>query len=217
MTQATARRRRALSLAVVLAVVALAGVAGCAPNRLLHQQANPEYVGKPFKRVLVVAVTKENVLGRVYEDRMVALLGQRGIKGVPAYASLGTAGAVDEATLRGVIAKTGVDGMLITRTTSVDESTVTTPGYTVAVGYGWGGLYGYYSGVWQTTYVPARTTAVGPTRTVSETRLFDTKSGTLAWSGMIGTTDRDGESDTTSSVQQYAGIVFDAMARDGII
>ena len=98
MTQATARRRRALSLAVVLAVVALAGVAGCAPNRLLHQHANPEYVGKPFKRVLVVAVTKENVLGRVYEDRMVALLGQRGIKGVPAYASLGTAGAVDEAT-----------------------------------------------------------------------------------------------------------------------
>ena len=213
MIQATVRRRRALSFAVV----ALAFVAGCAPIRLLYQHANPEYVGKPFKRVLVVAVTNENVLGRVYEDRMVALLGQRGIKGVPAYASLGTAGAVDEATLRGVIAKTGVDGMLITRTTSVDESTVTTPGYTVTVGYGWGGFYNYYSGVWQTTYVPPQTTVVGPTRTVSETRLFDAKSGALAWSGMIGTTDRDGESDSAASVQQYAGIVFDAMARDGII
>jgi hypothetical protein len=107
--------------------------------------------------------------------------------------------------------------MLITRTTSVNEATVTTPGYTVAVGYGWGGFYGYYSGVWQTSYVPPQTTAVGPTRTVSETRLFDAKSGTLAWSGMIGTTDRDGESDTMASVQQYAGIVFDAMARDRII
>lgn len=213
MTQAEVRRLRTLSLAVVL----LAFVVGCAPNRLLYQHANPEYAGKPFKRVLVVAVTKENVLGRVYEDRMVALLGQRGIKGVPAYASLGTSGAVDEATLRSVIAKTGVDGMLITRTTSVDESTVTTPGYTVAVGYGWGGLYGYYNGVWQTSYVPPQTTAVGPTRSVSETRLFDAKSGALAWSGMIGTTDRDGESDTAASVQQYAGIVFDAMAGDGII
>lgn len=213
MTQTTVRGLRAL----FLAFVALAGVAGCASNRLLHQQANPEYVGKPFKRVLVVAVTKENVLGRVYEDRMVALLSQRGIKGVPAYASLGTAGAVDEATLRSVIAKTGADGMLITRTTSVNEATVTTPGYTVSVGYGWSGFYGYYSGVWQTSYVPPQTTAVGPTRSVSETRLFDAKSGTLAWSGMIGTTDRDGESDTAASVQQYAGIVFDAMVRDGII
>ena len=213
MTQATVRRLRAFSLVVVALVL----VAGCAPNRLLYQHANPEYVGKPFKRVLVVAVTKENVLGRVYEDRMVALLGQRGIKGVPGYASLGTAGAVDEATLRSVIAKTGVDAMLITRTTSVDESTVTTPGYTVAVGYGWGGFYGYYSGVWQTTYVPPQTTVAGPTRTVSETRLFDAKSGTLAWNGMIGTTDRDGASDTAASVQQYADIVFDAMSRDGII
>ena len=213
MIQATVRRRRALSFAVV----ALAFVAGCAPNRLLYQHANPEYVGKPFKRVLVVAVTKENVLGRVYEDRMVALLGQRDIQGVPAYASLGATGAVDEATLRGVIAKTGVDGVLITRTTSVDESSVTTPGYTVAVGYGWGGFYGYYSGAWQTSYVPPQTTVVGPMRTVSETRLFDAKSGALAWSGMIRTTDRDGESDTTASVQQYAGIVYDTMARDGII
>ena len=213
MPQSTVRCLRALSVAVV----ALAFAAGCAPNRLLHQQANPEYVGKPFKRVLVVAVTKENVLGRVYEDRMVALLGERGIKGVPAYASLGSAGAVDEATLRGAIAKTGADGVLITRTTSVDESTVTTPGYTVSVGYGWGGFYGYYSGAWQTSYVPPQTTVVGPTRTVSETRLFDAKSGTLAWSCMIGTTDRDGESDSAASVQQYAGIVFDAMARDGII
>jgi hypothetical protein len=213
MTQATVRHLRALSLAVA----ALALMAGCAPNRLLHQHANPEYVGKPFKRVLVVAVTKENVLGRVYEDRLVALLGQRGIKGVPAYASLGTTGAVNEATLRRVIAETGVEGVLITRTTSVDERTVTTPGYTVSVGYGWSGFYGYYSGVWQTSYVPPQTTAVGPTRTVSETRLYDAKSGTLAWSGMIGTTDRDGESDSAASVQQYAGIVFDALARDGII
>ena len=125
MTHPIARRLRALSLALV----ALACVASCAPNRLLQQHANPEYVGKPFKRVLVVAVTHENVLGRVFEDRMVALLGQRGIQGVPAYATLGTSGAADEATLRKVIAETRVDGMLIARTTSVDVTTVTSPGY----------------------------------------------------------------------------------------
>ena len=213
MPHASTRCLRALAVAGV----ALAALTSCASNRLLQQHANPEYVGKPFKRVLVVAVTNENVLGRVYEDRMVALLGQRGIKGVPGYVSLGT-GAADEAKLRRVIAETGADGMLITRTTSVDQATVTSPGYTVTVGIGtgWGGFYNYYSGIWQTTYVPPQTTVVGPTRTVSETRLFDTKSGALAWSGMIGTTER-GDAVDTSMVEQYARIVFDAMAGDGIL
>jgi hypothetical protein len=215
MTESAARRLRALAFAVVAAVCA----AGCASNRLLDHQANPEYVGKPFKRVLVVAVTNENVLGRVYEDRMVALLGQRGIQGIPGYSALGTTGAVDEATLRSVIAKTGADGMLITRTTGVDQATVTSPGQTAVVGFGvgWGGFYGYYSGVWKSVYVPPQTTDVGPPVTTSETRLFDARSGTLAWRGTIATKDRDGDSDTTAAVQQYAGIVFDAMAGDGVI
>jgi hypothetical protein len=34
---------------------------------------------------------------------------------------------------------------------------------------------------------------------------------------VIATKDRDGDSDTASSVQKYAGIVYDAMAGDGII
>lgn len=204
------------TLAVVL--VAAACVTGCATNRLLDQQANPEYVGKPFKRILVVAVSNENVLGRIYEDRMVALLGQRGVQGIPGYSALGTDGAVDEATLRAVIAKTGADGMLITRATGVDQATVTSGPQIATVGIGWGGgFYGYYAGVWKSVYVPAQTQNVGAPVTTSETRLFDARSGTLAWRGTIATKDRDGTSDTASAVQGYAGIVFEAMAGDGVI
>jgi hypothetical protein len=210
MTESTARR--ALALALVAACAA-----GCATNRLVDHQANPAYVGKPFKRVLVVAVTNENVLGRIYEDRMVALLGQRGVQGIPAYSALGVTGAVDEATLRAVIAKTGADAMLITRTIAVDQATVTSRGQTAVVGVGWGGFYGFYSGVWKSVYVPPQTQNVGPPVSTSETRLFDARSGNLAWRGVIATKDRDGDSDTASSVQKYAGIVYDAMAGDGVI
>ena len=209
----TARSARAFAVALLAA----ACTAGCGSNRLLDHQANPEYVGKPFKRVLVVAVTNENVLGRIYEDRMVALLGQRGVQGIPGYSALGVTGAVDEATLRSVIAKTNADAMLITRTIAVDQATVTSRGQTAVVGVGWGGFYGFYSGVWKSVYVPPQTQNVGPPVSTSETRLFDARSGTLAWRGVIATKDRDGDSDTASSVQKYAGIVYDAMASDGII
>jgi hypothetical protein len=213
MIESTARRARTL----LVALVAAACATGCATNRLVDHQANPAYVGKPFKRILVVAVTSENVLGRIYEDRMVALLGQRGVQGIPAYSALGITGAVDEATLRSVIAKTGADAMLITRTISVDQATVTSPGQTAFVGIGWGGFYGFYSGVWKSVYVPPQTQDVGPPVSTSETRLFDARSGDLAWRGVIATKDRDGQSDTASDMQQYAGMVYDAMAGDGII
>jgi hypothetical protein len=213
MTEFTARRARAF----LVVLIAAACAAGCATNRLVDHQASPAYVGKPFKRILVVAVTSENVLGRIYEDRMVALLGQRGVQGIPAYSALGITGAVDEATLRAVIAKTGADAMLITRTIAVDQATVTSRGQTAVVGVGWGGFYGFYSGVWKSVYVPPQTQNVGPPVSTSETRLFDARSGNLAWRSVIATKDRDGDSDTASSVQKYAGIVYDAMAGDGVI
>jgi hypothetical protein len=208
------RQRTSLVTARALAALALAVVAGCA-NQLLQTHANPEYVGKPFKRVLVVAVTNENVVGRIYEDRMVALLAQRGVQGVQGYNVLGTAGAVDQATLRAAIGKTKVEGVLVTRTLSADQATLTTGAYTVTWGYGWGGFYDYYQGAWQTKYVPARTTATGPTRIVTETRLFDAKTGTLAWSGLIGTLDRD--SSDSVALPEYAPMAFDAMVRDRIL
>jgi hypothetical protein len=191
---------------LALAVVAATCTAGCATNRLVDHQANPDYVGKPFKRVLVVAVTNENVIGRVYEDRMVALLDRHGVQGVPGYAALGNTGAVDEATLRAVIAKTGVNGVLITRAVAVDQATVTSPGQTAVVGFGvgWGGMYGYYTGVWQSVYVPPQTQNVGPQITTSESRLFDARTGTLAWRGTVATRDSDGGSDSASAIDARA-------------
>lgn len=201
----------------ILAIAAAVALAGCASSRLLQQHANPQYAGKPFKRVLVVAVTKDDLARRVFEDRMVALLSQRGIEGVRGYSVLSRSGAAEEAVLRRVIAETGVDGVFLARATRVEETTINTPGYNVAVGVGtgWGGFYGYYNTIWQTTYVPPSQTS-GPSRTVSETRLYDARTGTLAWSGTVATTERDGDT-LGAEIQQYVDIVFEAMVRDGVV
>jgi hypothetical protein len=192
------------------AFAALALLAGCATSRLVSQQSNPDYVGKSFKSVMVVGVTTDDLLRRTFEDRMVALLGKRGLKGIPAYAAVGSRGQVVEADLRQAIAKSGAEGVLVTRVTRVDRSSGTVPGATVMVGVG---FYGYYSTVWQTVEIaPQKVT--GPSWTVSETRLFDAKNGALAWTGVMDTREND---NLGAALTQYIDVIFDAMVSDRVL
>lgn len=192
---------------------ALALLASCTTSELVARHANPDYAGKPFKSVMVVAVTKDELLRRTFEDRMVSLLDRRGLKGIPAYAAVGSRGQAEEADLRQAITRSGAEGVLVTRVTRVDRSSGYVPGATVAVGVGMGGFYGYYSGVWQTVNVaPQKIT--GPSWTVSETRLFDAKNGALAWTGTVDTREND---DLGAALTQYIDLVFGAMVNDRVL
>ena len=195
------------------AFAALALLAGCTPSRLVTQQANPDYVGKSFKSVMVVAVTADELVRRTFEDRIVALLGKRGAKGIPGYDAVGSRGKVAEADLRQAIERSGVEGVLITRVTRVERASGTVQGGTAAVGIGWGGFYGYYSGVWETVKLPAQQFS-GPSWTLSETRLFDAKNGALAWTGMMETREND---DLEAVLTQYIDVIFDAMVGDRVL
>jgi hypothetical protein len=201
---------RALLSAAVLALTLLAG---CAASRLVAQQSNPDYVGKSFKSVMVVAVTSDQMIRRTYEDRVVALLGKRGVKGIPAYSLLGSRGKVEEAELREAIARSGAEGVLITRVTHVDQSSTYVSGATVTMGYGGVGMYGYYGGVWQTVDTAPQKIA-GPKWTMSETRLFDAKSGVQAWSGVVDTRKSDNAGE---ALTDYVNIIFNAMVGDRVL
>ena len=196
-----------------LHLAALALLTACTASQVVSQKANPDYVGKPLKSIMVVAVTADEIARRTYEDRVVALLGKRGIKGIPGYSELGKRGKVEEAELRQAIARSGAEGVMITRVTRVDRSKTELAGTEVAVSYGWGGFYGYYSGVWSTVSAPA-TTVIGPQWTVSETRLFDARNGALAWTGLVDTKETE---NFNAALTQYIQVIFDAMVGDRVI
>ena len=189
-------------------MLTLAVPLGCATSRLVTQQSNPDYVGKSFKSVMVVAVTGDEIVRRTYEDRMVALLDKRGAKGIPAYSVVGSRGRVEEADLRQALGRSGAEGVLISRVTRVDKESGTAPGVTVGVG-----LYGYYGGVWQTVTTGPQQIS-GPSWTRSETRLFDARTGTLAWTGMVDTKEND---DLGAALTQYINLIFDAMVKDRVL
>lgn len=197
----------------VLGICVLLVLTACATNKLLSHQANPDYVGKRFKSVMVHAVAYDRTLQRVFEDRMVTLLDGRGIKGVPAYSVFAKPGEIEEAQLREAIAKAGVDGVLISRQGAEEQATTSVAGGTVVTGTGMVGMYGYYGGVWTATQV-APEKFEGATWMTSSTRLFDAKTGAPVWVGSVKTA-MDG--DIGPALKKYVDLVFGAMVKDGVI
>ena len=130
-------------------------------------------------------------------------------RGTGRHEAIGSRGKVEEAELRRAIAASGAEGVLITRATRVDRSSGTVAGGTVAVGVGWGGFTSY----WETINVPPQQ-VTGPSWTVTETRLFDARNGTLAWTGVMESREFD---NLDAALTQYIDVVFDAMARDRVL
>lgn len=197
----------------VIAAIAVLMPVACSTSKLLWHQANPEYVGKPFRQVMVHAVAYDRTLRRVFEDRMVAKLGERGIRGVPAYSIVGRDVEIEESRWREAVAQSGVDGVLITRPGAEDRTATQVAGGTIVTGTGMVGLYGYHGGVWQVTEAAPKK-AEGARWMASTTRLFDARSGAPVWAGSV---DTPMEGDVMPAMQRYIDIVFRAMVKDGVI
>ena len=208
--------RFSMRRAALILGAALLG-ACAAPTVLNTQWANPQFAGKPpLRSVLVLGITQDPSTRRIFEDQMVAQLQTRGVQAVPSYRFAPDAGAVEQVKLEQAVKEAGVSGVLLTRVVNVSEQVHVTPGMVMGppMGYGFGGFYGYYGGMWATSYYMPPT--VYTTQHVAaDTRLFDTAGYTLLWSASTTTTPSGGSLE--SMLQQFSQLIVGAMAKDGLV
>jgi hypothetical protein len=208
--------RCATRRAALVAGMALLG-ACAAPTVLNTQWANPQFAGKPpMRSILVLGITKDPTNRRLFEDQMVAQLATRGVKAVPSYRFAPDTGAMEQVKLEQAVKEAGVAGVLLTRVVNVTEQVHVTPGMVMGppMGYGFGGFYGYYGGMWATSYyVPP--TVYTTQHVAADTRLFETTHYTLVWSASTTTTPSGGS--VGSMFQQFSQLIVDSMAKDGLV
>jgi hypothetical protein len=181
------------------------------------QWVNPEVKGKPpLRSMLVMGITKDPNNRRNFEDEMVAQLGARGVKAVPSYRYAPEAGAAEQVRLEQAVKESGAAAVLLSRVVNVSEEVKVTPGMYMGppMGYGFGGFYGYYGGMWASSYYTPPT--IYTERNVAaDTRVFEAKNFTLIWSASTTTTPSGGS--VASLLQQFSKLIVDALAKDGIV
>ncbi len=186
-----------------------------APTVLNTQWVNPQFAGKPpMRSILVLGITKDPTNRRLFEDQMVAQLATRGVMAVPSYRFATDVGAMEQVKLEQAVKEAGVAGVLLSRVVNVTEQIHVTPGMVMGppMGYGFGGFYGYYGGMWATSHY-APPTVHTTQHVAADTRLFETANYTLVWSASTTTTPSGGS--VGSMFEQFSKLIVDSMAEDG--
>jgi len=196
-----------------LALGTAALLAACSTTRVTGTWSDPAFTPRPLTSVMVVGVSKEQTARRLYEDQLVQLLAERGVRAVPSYASVpADAGAfADPQRLEAAARAAGVDAVLSSQVRGVDQQTTVVPG-TVGMmpgpwGVGWGGFYGraFYQPPMVTTWTTVRI----------ESLLFDVKADRTVFAV---TTDSDAGSGAQDRIiRELSQLVVDQLAAKGFL
>jgi hypothetical protein len=183
--------------------------AGCASTELVNQWSNPAYTAPWFKRVMVIAVTRQASIRRNFEDEFVAQLKAAGVDAVPSYQYIPDEGQVEEPLLNKAVLAAGADAAIITRLVQKEQKTQITPGVYPPPAFG---FYGWYSWGWAGYYEPPRVYQYDVY--TSETSLYDVTRNQVVWAGTAQTT---APGDIDKEIKNYAEIMIDALKEKNLI
>jgi len=193
----------------LLTVVAAIVLGACASTSLVNQWKDPDFTGPPLRKVLVVGVTKQPSVRRVFEDEFATRLRAAGVQAVQSYTVIPQDGQADQAVLEKAVAEVGADGVLVTRLVKSEQQTQVSPGY-------WGpgpgmGFYGWYSSAWAGYYEPA--TVYTYDVVTLETSVYSPPQSKLLWSGI---TETFAPTNVQKSAVDYANVIIGALRHQGL-
>lgn len=194
----------------VLILVAML-LAGCASTQLNSVWKDPSYQTRPAK-IMVVAVAKNPINRRLFEDEFVQQLKSRGTNAIASYTILSDKQEGDQEVIAKKVAELGADTVLITRLVSKKTVHVYVPGtpyYPPPFYNSWPDYYGYgYRYMSTPGYIAEDEYAV------METNLYEAKSDKLVWaaSSETGISGSD-----QSMIQGYVGVMVKNMIGLGLL
>ncbi len=185
-------------------------LAACASTSLVNQWKSPSYSGAPLTKILVVGVSRQPSVRRVFEDEFVAQLRAAGVEAIPSYTLLPQDGPVEQSALEEAVTKSGAQAVLVTRLVRREQKTQVTGGFyqpAPALGF-----YGWYSSAWMGYYEPP--TVYRYDVVTAETSLYRPDQAQPVWSG---TTETTAPEDVRKETAGFAKVIIRALRTQHII
>jgi len=169
----------------ILPAVLIFGLMACAPStKLVKDWSDPAFKGEPFKKFLVLAVIKDDIQRRGYEQTFAERITRNGVTGIAGNTLIEDANDYgSKPKILEAVKKSGADAVLLANLVSVKKKEREVPGrvdYMPSFGYGYG-YRGYYGRAYDTIYTPGYITE--DTVVKLETTVYDSESEKMVWAG----------------------------------
>ena len=205
---------RAIAVRLVAVTCLTAGISGCAANaQMTDVWHDPMVKSASYHHVLVVAIRRDPVRRRAWEDAYVAGLAARGVNAVSSYRDF-PAAPPDTQDVIDAVRKQGYDAVL-TSIRQPDEATSRYVPGAIRQEYveGRGSRYGRYHDYWITVQDPGYTESDTIIRI--QTDLWSTAGADhMVWSGTLSTLESAQGRSPTSSVEKQ---ILPEMERQGMV
>jgi hypothetical protein len=180
-------------------IAAVLGIVSCGSTQLVNQWSNAAYTSASFKKVMVIAVTKQSGIRRTFEDDFTAQLKAAGVNATPSYLYIAQNGPVGEAVLKQALKESAADAVIITRLVRVQQTTEIAPAPAMPV-------HPLYTAAWNDYYEPPM--VYHSEIYTCETSLYDTTKNQVVWKG---TAQTEARGDISQEINDYASMMITAL------
>ena len=206
----SARPRTALFAG--LAVLAL--LAGCAASTgLSNMWRDPEFNGPPLRNVVVVAMRRNSVQRRLWEDGFASEFDRYGVRAVPSY-RLFPEQVPDTSQLMGAIADKGFDAVLIMRRAGSGTEEHYVPGYVTTRPVTYRSPWtGWYHTAWTNVYEPGYVET--DQLVYNDVELWDLRdTGDIVWAGTTHTINPSSSAEVNHEISK---VIIPELDKQGLI
>lgn len=203
-------RRFRLLLSVLMGLIAVL-LSACSSTNVKSVWKDPAYTGHP-QRIMVIAVSKEPIYRRIFEDEFVLQLKARGMDAIASYATLPDRSQNDQTAIAKKVEQLGADTILISRLVSKRIVRVDYPPTIAYRPHYYGKWPDYYRHGYDVINTPGYSTKYE--YALMETNLYDARNDNLIWSA---TTETGVENFNQTHIKPYIGTILNLMFEHGLL
>jgi len=203
------------AISILAATVSLMFVGGCGSTQLVNLWKDSSYQTAPLKKIMIIAMRKDQLNRRMWEDAFVTALKEdhAGTVAVPSY-QLFPQDVPEPPVVQEKAKEEGFDGVLIVARVEQDSFQTDVPGYTTSepftvYSHKWGAYLTHYENVYHPGYTETQTVA-----SVRTDLLVVQGEGQLVWSATSEHVDPSSSDQFRSSVSD---LVMDKLAKEGLV
>jgi hypothetical protein len=180
-------------------------LSACATTKLTDVWSEPSFSDAPFKKILVIGLTDDDMKRRLFEQTFVENLQSLNVEAQPGYLYLPADAKPEKETVTRAIEGKGFDAVLITHYKGTDEESIFVPGSTY---YGRSGYSGYYNTYRRPGYYSKKTTIY------LQTNLYRTADEKLLWAARSETINPTSK---TEAIDSFSKAVMKKLEKGGYV